>query len=152
MPIDPLPLRSSSETEIETRVSQSKQSTAGDYAVYVLDCTPPEHDRDFRVDSIIEHTKSKISRHESLTCREEAAKVILDGGTIYYVGSTNDVVDRIKAHSKGASAGGAAFLNLYSPMYLVDIHWYPTEVDARRNEPKIAEDIASRDNCFAYWN
>lgn len=148
---DPLPLSTVDRGALEAWVSATRDSSMDAHAVYVLDCTPPTSDRDFRIDSLLEHTREKVENGESLNEMERAAATLDRGGSVYYVGYTSDVVDRLERHATGASAGGAAFTNLFAPQAIVEVRWFETEAAARGQEPAVARELGSGAD-FAYWN
>ncbi len=147
---DPLPLDEVTCTDLERWVSASKPPTDHGHAVYILDCTPPENDRDFRVTEFIKHVQRKVDTSQSLNKLERAAYAAARGQQVFYVGYTSDVVDRVGRHLTGAAGGGAKFTNRFTPQLLVDVYWYETEQTAREQERKIEARIRSDDGFYAY--
>ena len=112
---DPLPLDEVTTADLRRWVSASKHASDRSHAVYVLDCTPPEDGRDFRVNEFIEHVQRKVDNNQPLDKLERAAYAASRGQQVFYVGYTNDVVDRVGRHLTGAAGGGAKFTNRFTP-------------------------------------
>lgn len=121
------------------------------YAVYVLDCTPSVGEESESIRSLRAHVDRKLSEEANLDKMENAAAALNDGKRIYYVGFTNDVVDRVGRHLGGAAKGSGDFTNTFSPRYLVEIRWFEHERNARSAERQRASDLSNEDS-FGYWN
>lgn len=147
---DPLPLNEATSADLERWVSASKRTSDHKHAVYVLDCTPPEGGRDFRVKEFIKYVQQKVDNNQPLDKLERAAYATSRGQQVFYVGYTNDVVDRVGRHLTGAAGGGAKFTNRFTPQLLVDVHWYRTERTAREQERETESQIRSKDGSYAY--
>lgn len=132
---------------VENRTSLSNAN----YAVYVLDCTPLIGEERESVRSLRARASEKLTNGVRLNKIEEAAAALNNGKRIYYVGFTNDVVDRVGRHLGGAAKGSGTFTHTFPPQYLVEVRWFEYERDARSAERQRASDL-SDENSFGYWN
>lgn len=123
------------------------------FAVYVFNCTPPPDNRKKAIWQLRRDVWAKEKEEKSLKgAKEHAGHALNEGKSIYYVGMTEDLKDRLYRHSVGSSAGGARFMNLFKPRGLVDVHWFSTKDEAKSNEKRIATKINQEDSAFAYYN
>ncbi|WP_147302049.1 hypothetical protein [Haloferax sp. Atlit-4N] len=148
---DILALDGVTDGEIESWVAAHKPDSAGGFAVYVLDCTPPMDGEKASIRSLRARVSEKQEAGDSLSKMERAAACVTDGERVYYVGYTNDVADRVMRHRAGAAQSGVKFTNTFSPQVLVDVEWFDSEVTARHNERTTASDLTEIGSRFAYW-
>lgn len=148
---DRLLLDGATEGEIRDWVSERRPASQYNHTIYTLDCTPPVGEES---ESVKKQLAKAVDSDSASTSQDEfqrAAAELLAGGRVYYVGYTNDVVDRVFRHQGGGAYGGAAFTNTYQPRALVDVEFYETESDARRHEGLVARKLLRKDDSFSYW-
>jgi predicted GIY-YIG superfamily endonuclease len=148
-----------SDTE-KDRLSQWLEDSCGDfrdrYAVYVLDCTlPPEGERSLSQQYRIQQAYDLIeSQSRDLSHKDHEIKDAAEAERVYYVGQTNDVLDRIDRHLAGTGKGGGSwFTHALDPNHLEEVHWYSTEAESCDGEEEVADEIGQRDESnHVYWD
>lgn len=161
LPLENPPTRSQSETtQFDDRTSLDDvaelvpHSVCGDekYAVYVLDCTPPITDERQVLRKLRRDAWAKADAGYNLEPKEAAAQALNKGETVFYIGQTNDIFDRIERHRIGASAGSARFTNLFYPQGIVELSWHDTEDQAKSFEKQRAAELTVPGESYAYYN
>lgn len=138
------------EDQIQQWVDERRDSTDSPYAVYVLDATPPRDGEGRSLEALRARVHEKPDG-EALTKLERAAEALSRGERVYYVGYTNDVIDRISRHLGGASHGSAQFTHTFRPKAVAEITWYDDEQTARRRERERAQELTIPGEAFGYW-
>lgn len=144
-----LTLDEATEEDVKKWVGE-RQPNSRTHAVYVLDCTAPRDAEPISLSQLRARVEKEREKRE-LSGRDKAAASLTDGERVYYVGYTNDVVDRVARHCGGASYGGGTFTNTFPPQAIVDVTWFETEQEARRMEAQIAAELTEDGERFAYW-
>lgn len=149
---DTLDLEHASEDDLQRWVDQRRSNASDQFAVYVLDCTPPVDTESPRITALRSTAATKVMNGKPMSEVEQAAAALNEGERLFYVGFTADVATRLKQHQTGAAAAGADFTNLFAPQKAIDVAWYADEAEARRQESIRAEELAEPGEFFTYFN
>lgn len=134
------------------RLISTYGNPSGKFAVYVLDCTPL---RNLERTAMWELRRDALAKFEAgyeLNEKEEYAQALNEGERIYYVGYTNDIIDRIQRHEEGAASGGAYFTNFFMPRGVIDIDWFDSESEARNAESQRSSNLTKPGESRAYYS
>lgn len=121
--------------------------------VYVFDCTPPVDDEPWKSWDRRRAVQTKIEAGRSpteFTPKDRAAHALNQGGRIYYVGSTGDIVSRIQEHLSGADKSAVSFTNTFPPQMLVKIEGLGSRSEAEQIEGTVASELSSSSDHYAY--
>jgi predicted GIY-YIG superfamily endonuclease len=123
------------------------------YHVYVLDCTPSVDDEPGKIWDRRRAVETKIESGISpaqLEPKEQATHALNQGRRVYYIGSTNDVRKRIRAHLSGTDKSGVNFTNTLPPRFLVGVRGCDSRVRADALEGAVTRELNRRAGVFAY--
>lgn len=148
---DILMLDEATEEDVQAWVEERRPGSQWTHCVYVIDCTPPIDAESTSLKQLRAQAEETQEEGNSLDQLEQAAASLTDGERVYYIGYTNDVVDRVARHRGGASYGGGTFTNTFHPQALVDVSWFETEQEAREMEGQIADELTEDGRWFGYW-
>lgn len=123
-----------------------------EYAVYVLECTPPVDEERDALYQLRRDAWAKAEHGYRFNPKERAAQALNHGEQVLYIGQTNDVVDRMERHRAGASAGSARFTNLFFPNGVIEVTWHSSEAEAKAYEQQRATELTVSGESFAYYN
>ncbi|WP_115864773.1 GIY-YIG nuclease family protein [Halorussus litoreus] len=138
--------------EVAQWLDQNSNGGSSPYFVYVLDCTPDTGENESeKVRNLRCAVETKITSGISrLDVKERAAKALNDDQHIYYVGSTNNITDRLRQHDIGTAASGVDFTTNFSPKQLVEIQTCSSRSTAESLEGERARELDDREGLFAY--
>lgn len=139
------------ESEVESWIDAHHSGIELVHSVYVLDCTPPINEESNSLESLRARVAEKERTGDIFIKMEEAAAAVTRGERIYYVGYTNNVIDRVTRHVGGASYGSAKFTHTFRPQALVEVNWYDTEAVARNRERQRAQELIRPGKSYGYW-
>ncbi|RDZ54588.1 hypothetical protein C5C07_03430 [Haloferax sp. Atlit-4N] len=123
------------------------------YYVYVLDCTPAIDNEPAKIWDRRRAVQTKVESGVStatLEPKEQAVHELNQGNRVYYVGSTNNVVKRVREHLTGADKSGVNFTNTLPPRTVVKIKECDSRDSAKSLEGELARQISRKENLFAY--
>jgi len=128
------------------------------HAAYVVDCTPSIDDESPAIHELRKHTYALTQAGVELTkktlgydeTKYRAARAANRCDRIYYIGETNDLVDRMSQHRAGADVGGSGFTNLVTPNYIIDICWCESKSDAKDLEQELVTEWNHCEGTFAF--
>lgn len=142
------------EHESEEWIRRNIQNSQDPFHVYVLDCTPPIGDEEpAKITYQRRVAQSKMdagSSYHSLSPIEKAAIALNENKLFYYVGMSNDVVDRIRRHNAGSGHHGNQFTHVYRPQRLIEIQGCSSTLEARNLEGERARELHAQDGIFVY--
>lgn len=142
------------EDQLVQWADQQLSATDPAYFVYTLDCTPPiGGDENPKIRELRRAVKTHIvagTDIEALHPGEQAAHALNQNNRIYYVGSTNDLVQRIQQHVTGTAESGVDFTTIMPPRSLVSVAGTRSRTEAETMEGEQAIKLNRRENLFAY--
>ena len=145
-----IPLTGNWQSDIKTQLQTA------DWYVYELDVTPPVDDESEDIKLLRRHTEGRVQWGESnvkLDGIYRAADVLNHDGAVYYVGQTNDVIDRLERHRRGATYSGSKFPHLFSPTGgVVNITAGDPPQDPEELEQERTNALTEPGTCWAYSN
>lgn len=136
-----------------TSGNQQIDTADAPYFVYVLDCTPPVDDEPAKIWDRRRAVQTKIEAGVSqseLNLKERATHALNQNNRVYYVGSTNDVANRVREHLSGTDKSGVNFTNTFPPQALVKVQGCDSRAHAESLEGALAGKLTSREKLFAY--
>lgn len=123
------------------------------YCVYVLDCTPPIDNEPAKIWDRRRAVQTKIEAGISLSelePKEQATHALNQSKRVYYAGSTNDIVKRVREHVSGTDKSGVNFTNTLSPRALVEVQSADSNTHAESIEGTLARELNQKESLFAY--
>ena len=127
-----------------------------DWYVYELDVTPLVDDEPEDIKLLRRHTKALEQFGKSggnLNGVYRAAYVLNHDGAVYYVGETNDVIDRLDRHRRGATHSGSKFPHLFQPTGgVINITGGDSPQDPKKLEKYRTTALTEFGTCWAYSN
>ncbi|WEL28712.1 GIY-YIG nuclease family protein [Haloferax volcanii] len=123
------------------------------YYVYVLDCTPAIGDEPSKIWDRRRAVQTKVESGVSIATlepKEQAVHELNQGNRVYYVGSTNNVVKRVREHLTGTDKSGVNFTNSLPPQTVVKIKQCDSKESAESLEGELARQISRKEDLFAY--
>lgn len=81
---------------------------------------------------------------------EKAAKAANNDERVFYVGTANDIRERMERHDGFPSRGGANFKATFQPNALVKVSLQETRAAALRHEQKRARELTRPGKSYAY--
>lgn len=138
--------------EVLQWLHQNSDAGSSSYFVYVLNCTPDiGEDESEKVRNLRCATETKITSGISdLDVKERAAKALNNNKQIYYVGSTNNITERLRQHDIGTSASGVNFTMNFGPKQLVEVQTCNSRSAAENLEGERARELDNCEELFAY--
>ncbi|WP_128081400.1 hypothetical protein [Haloferax sp. ATB1] len=153
-PDSPFGVTANLESPTDIREFDSQFSaTDSPYHVYVLDCTPTIADEPAKIWDRRRAVQTKVESGipiDTLEPNEQATHELNQGGRVYYVGSTNDVVERVHEHLVGTDKSGVNFTNILPPRTVVKIEPRASEPAVKSLEGELARQISRKNGLFAY--
>lgn len=129
-------------------LDERRSESAGSHAVYVLNCTPEIGEAE---DSKIRSLRSRVATSDTVTDPvEKAARAVNNNERVFYVGSANDIRERMQRHDRLPSYGGANFTATFQPNALVEVSWHETRGEALEHEQKRAQELTRPGESYAY--
>lgn len=127
-----------------------------DWYVYELDVTPPVDDEPEDIELLRRHTEAVEQFGKSggkLNGIYRAAHVLNHDCAVYYVGETNDIIDRLDRHRRGAAYSGSKFPHLFSPTGgVINITGGAPSQDPENLEQGRTTALTESGTCWAYSN
>lgn len=139
---------------ISQLVSNHLDDTDASYFVYVLDCTPvvggEKHTKLWDRRRAVQTKIEAGIPHSELEPKEQATDALNQAKRVYYVGSTQDVPQRVHDHIVGTDKSGVNFTNTLSPRSLVKVQGCNSRKRAESLEGTLARKLNDEERLFAY--
>ncbi|WP_134672279.1 GIY-YIG nuclease family protein [Halorussus marinus] len=135
------------------QVEAEFDTTKPSYFVYVLDCTPPIDGENSKIRGRRRAVRTKIEAGSSvsdLEPKEQAIHALNQNKRVYYVGSTDNVANRIREHLSGTDKSGVNFTNTLPPRALVKVQTCDSREYAESLEGTLANELSGKERLFAY--
>lgn len=116
--------------EISRIVSSTRDISGGENAVYVLECRTPENEAE------LQRFKKSVNAFTDYSTYDIKALVAEE---LYYVGWTNQPIERILDHLR-AEDEGAQFTKVYQPIAIEEIRWFESPEAAKEAEGSVASE------------
>lgn len=136
-----LPAKDSGKEEqrhiIQEIVSEFENPNDHDWAVYTLKCNQPAPNNEMK-ERLSSHYPNYPVTPTGPEYGPKWAETTLHSDILYYVGQSNDVVERILKHING---NGALFPKLFPPESIENIIWCESQSKARQIESQTSQDL-----------